>query len=127
MHPTGVNQVSFPNKDTQFKKGKSGNPNGRPKGSLSLDSRVRRLLEGEEKLPEAIAETIRKAVGSNAQALDAMIIVGILQALQGDEKWGKLLWERGYGKVTDNVVVGGDPDKPVQARVTFGWEPPSEK
>jgi hypothetical protein len=86
MHPTGANQVSFPNKDTQFQKDKSGNPGGRPKGSLSLDMMVRCILEGEEELPEAIAETIRTAVGGDRKAHHATIIVGSLQALQGDEK-----------------------------------------
>jgi hypothetical protein len=56
MHPTGAIQVNFPNKDTQFQKGKSANPLWRPKGSLSLDTMVRRFLEGQEELPEAIAE-----------------------------------------------------------------------
>jgi hypothetical protein len=33
--------------------------------------------------------------------LDAVLIVGLLQALQGDEKRAELLLERGYGKVPD--------------------------
>lgn len=40
---------------------------GRPKGRLSLDSRVRRIPEGQDKLPNAIAETIKKAVGDNQE------------------------------------------------------------
>jgi hypothetical protein len=96
-----------------FPKGGSGNKKGRPKGSISIDTRVRNLLEGKTKLPAAIAQTIRKAVGADRQALDATIIVGLLQALQGDDKWAKLLWERGYGRVPDKLE-GGDPDKPIQ-------------
>jgi hypothetical protein len=67
------------------KGGESGNLAGRPKGSLNLSTRVRNLLEGNEKLPQAIAETIRTAVGDNRTALDATIIVGILEAFQGDD------------------------------------------
>lgn len=96
-----------------FPKGKSGNEAGRPVGSLSLDVRVRRLLEGEDKLPDAIVETIRTAVGGDRQALEATIIVGLLQALKGDKAWAQLLWERGYGKVPDKLE-GGDKDKPIQ-------------
>ncbi|WP_143039824.1 MULTISPECIES: DUF5681 domain-containing protein [Bradyrhizobium] len=35
--------MSFLNKDTQFQKGKSGNPNGRPKGE-TIKSILKRLL-----------------------------------------------------------------------------------
>ena len=84
MHLTGAKQVSFPNKETQFKKGKSGNFAGRPKSAYSLDSMVHRILEGEVELPEARPTTIREAVGADKKALEATIIVGLLQALQGD-------------------------------------------
>jgi hypothetical protein len=43
MHSTGAKQESFPNKDTQFQKGKSGNPNGQPKGE-TIKSILKRLL-----------------------------------------------------------------------------------
>lgn len=99
-----------------FKKGESGNVAGRPKGAISLGTRVRNLLDGTEKLPTAIADTIRKAVGEDKQALDATIIVGLLQALQGDDKWAKLLWEYGYGKVPDKIEGG---DVPIQHTFTL--------
>jgi hypothetical protein len=67
----------------------SGNKAGRPQGSLSLSTRVRNLLEGTEKLPPAIVETIRKAVGADTIALNAIMIAGLFQALQGYDKWGK--------------------------------------
>ena len=92
-----------------FVKGKSGNEKGRPKGALSLSTRVRNLLDGTEKLPPAIVTTIKKAVGADKNALDATIIAGLLQALQGDDKWAKLLWEYGYGKVPDKIEGGDTP------------------
>jgi hypothetical protein len=51
--------VTFPNKETQSKKGKSGNPAGQPKGFISLDTMERRILEGDEMQP-AIARPSRK-------------------------------------------------------------------
>lgn len=101
---------------TPFKKGQSGNPEGMKPGTLHLSTRVRRLLSGEEKLPDAIAETIRNAVGDDRQALDAMVIVGLLQALQGDEKWAKLLWEYGFGKVPDKQEITGEDGGPIATR-----------
>ena len=44
----------MPKKDTQFKKGQSGNPNGRPKGSISLLSMIKRELEDNPKMARRI-------------------------------------------------------------------------
>ena len=71
---------------------------GRPKGSLSLGTRIRALLEGDDDLPPAVLKEIKKAVGSDRAALDAVIIQGLRRALWGSEKWAKLLLEMGYGK-----------------------------
>ena len=38
----------MPKEDTQFKPGQSGNPNGRPKGTLSLVSLIKQKLEEED-------------------------------------------------------------------------------
>lgn len=73
-------QVAFPNKDTQFKKGQSGNKAGRPKGAVNLSVMVRRILEGDEELPQAIAQTIKNAIGADKKALEATVIVVLLQA-----------------------------------------------
>jgi hypothetical protein len=78
---------------------------------------VRRILEGKESLPPAIAETIKAAVGADRKALEATIIVGLLQARQGDKDWAKLLWERGYGKMPDKII--GDADQPTARPLTL--------
>lgn len=101
---------------TPFPKGVSGNPEGMKPGTIHLSSRVRRLLSGDEKLPEAIEQTIRNAIGDSRDALDAMVIVGLLQALQGDEKWAKLLWEYGFGKVPDKQEITGEDGGPIATR-----------
>lgn len=46
-----------PPKATQFKKGKSGNPNGRPKGATSNKKRIRRMLE--QPTPVKIGERVK--------------------------------------------------------------------
>lgn len=99
----------------RFPKGQSGNPAGRPVGSISLGTRIRHLLEGTEPLPKPIQETIRKVVGEDKKALDALIIVGLLQGLQGDKPWAQLLFEYMEGKPVASVALT-DPDG---APVTF--------
>lgn len=106
-----------------FPKGKSGNEAGRPVGIPNLESRVRALLDGETKLPQPIADVIRSQCGEDKKAIDAVFIVGLLQALKGDKAWSQFIVERGWGKVPDKIE-GGDPDKPVQhGDVRQGWAP----
>lgn len=81
-----------------FKPGQSGNLKGRPKGIISVGARVRAILAQGDQLPQAVKETIETAVGEGKTALDAIIMVGLLQALQGDHHWAKLLFEHGWGK-----------------------------
>lgn len=40
--------MPFPNKDTQFKPGESGNPAGKPKGSLHLSTHIQNMLNDDE-------------------------------------------------------------------------------
>lgn len=105
-----------------FQPGQSGNPAGRPKGSVDIMTRVQRLLEGDADLPKALKEVIAARCGDDKKALDAIFISLLLEALQGDAKAAKELLDRGYGKVADKLE-GGDPDKPIHH--TFAWEPPS--
>ena len=67
---------------TPFQEGKSGNEAGRPLGIPNLESRVRALLDGDN-LPAPIALAIRNQCGEDRKAIDAVIIGGLLQALQG--------------------------------------------
>lgn len=46
------------NSDTKFKKGQSGNPNGRPTGSSSIKDQLRKI--GEEYTPEELIKEVRK-------------------------------------------------------------------
>lgn len=93
---------------------------GRPKGSISLSTRIQRILEGEEPLPAIIEKTIKAAVGASKKPIDAMVIAGLLQALQGDKGWAEWLSNNGYGKPKERVEHSGDPDNPIG--VTFKWQ-----
>ncbi|MBR0721775.1 DUF5681 domain-containing protein [Bradyrhizobium manausense] len=96
-----------------FQAGESGNPAGRPPGIPNLEARVRALLDGDTVLPQPIADAIRAQCGEDKKAIDAVFIVGLLQALQGDKAWAQFIIERGWGKVPDKIE-GGDPNNPVQ-------------
>jgi uncharacterized protein DUF5681 len=99
---------------TPFQPGQSGNAAGRPKGALNLSTHIRNILEGGlDKLPKAITETIQGAVGEERAPLEAMIIVGLLQALQGDKGWADWLSHNGYGKPLELHKLLGDPENPI--------------
>lgn len=56
--------------DTKFKKGVSGNPAGRPKGSISIKDKVRQYLEGN---PEAVDEIVEHFVKNNRELMWQML------------------------------------------------------
>lgn len=61
--------MSFQNKETRFQKGKSGNPAGRPKGSISLSQRIKAMLEDGVELPKSVKDTIRTVCGEDKARL----------------------------------------------------------
>lgn len=71
-------------------------------------------------MPAAIQETIRNAVGESKKPLDAMIIAGLLQALQGDKGWAEWLSNNGYGKPKERHEHTGDEGGPI--KMTIAWE-----
>jgi len=85
-----------------FQAGKSGNPGGRPKG-LGAALRQRYGEDG----GKLIARLEEFAFGRVKRCSHKVQV----QAL-------KELLERGWGKAPQEVV--GDPDRPIQHRVTFG-------
>ena len=79
-----------------FPKGVSGNPAGRPKGSVNLSTHIRRLLAG---------ETDKEA------PVEAIIKVAIKKALDGDVRCMEWLGKYGWGSRLD--VTSDDKPFPV--------------
>jgi len=80
---------TIPPESGRFVKGKSGNPNGRPKGT-SLTTIIKRVL----------AEADRK-YGTKA---DALIAMAEKRARKGDFRFFKELIDRNDGKVPDRIA-----------------------
>lgn len=89
-----------PPKETQFMKGKTGNPNGRPKGTRNRSTIVREWLEASYKKINPITgqtETL--------QIQDHLVISLIGKALKGDVQAFRELFDSGHGKVSELLDV----------------------
>jgi hypothetical protein len=73
----------------QFKPGQSGNPGGRPKGSVSIEAELRRRLDNGEE-----GEKIVKGLVTQA----------LRRALEGDYKFFNMILERVDGRVADRLA-----------------------
>ena len=87
-----------PNKDTQFKDGESGNPNGRPLGQRNYATIYKealiKLAELNHKSPEELEEEIVSA--------------GLLNARKGNYQFYKDVLDRIHGTAQNNVNVSGE-------------------
>ena len=92
-----------PPKETQFKKGVSGNPKGKPKGAFSLTTKVKEFLLEKAKDGETYGEKLKKAA--------------VLRAMTKSDPLMKEIWDRLDGKVPqqNDITSGGQP-------IDFGWK-----
>lgn len=82
-----------PPKKTQFKKGQSGNPSGRPKGSTNPDDLIRKLLFK----PVTVTQNGK---ATKVPTIEALLTKTFSMAASGDHKAMKLVWEmlKTYGQ-----------------------------
>lgn len=84
--------------DKQFQKGQSGNPNGRPKGSLNRSTIAKYWLEVNQNLKNPLTgenETMSQE--------DLMTLALIKKAREGDVNAYKALMDSGYGAPTQQI------------------------
>lgn len=99
-------------KATQFQPGQSGNPEGRPKGAISLSTRIQNMLNDEDfetYLPDA-REGWRHFKGAAAEAI---VKAAIIKAAAGDLKAADWLAKYGYGTKVEVTGAEGEPLIPV--------------
>ena len=90
-----------------FKPGQSGNPDGRPKGSLSIPHLLRRI--GIEKAPVEIAKNVRELYGmaknKSLTMFECFVRLTYIKALEGDIRAIDWLSERTEGKVSQAIEL----------------------
>jgi hypothetical protein len=87
--------MPFPNRETQFKPGQSGNPGGRPKGT-SLTKLICGLLEQGE---------LKGASVEGPRVADGLAHVIVKKALEGDYRFVELVMNRIDGKVPNPITI----------------------
>lgn len=93
-----------------FKKGQSGNPEGRPKGSISINDSVRKILAGKD------TKTKRKILDAIAEQI-------VKQAIKGDREFNPTmmiqLWQQIDGKPKQQIDLGGQEGNPIRQELTL--------
>lgn len=87
----------------QFKKGQSGNPNGRPKGSKNRSTIAKYWLEVNQKLKNPIT-----GKEENMTQEDLMTLALIKKAREGDVNAYKALMDSGYGSAMQTIELKTD-------------------
>jgi len=99
----------------KFKKGQTGNPNGRPKKIPEIDVLLGEVLNE----PGEQGMTIAK------QIIDKLA----KEAIKGNTRAAEVLLDRAYGKVKSNIELSGPDGGPIQSTFTgFNFLPdPDDK
>lgn len=81
-----------------FQKGKSGNPNGRPPSIITLASEIKNVFDW-------------KVEKTGLTYLQTLVLVMIIEAIEGDKETRQTLFDRGFGTLVQKAMLmqlGGD-------------------
>lgn len=113
----------FPNKDSQWKPGQSGNPAGVPKGTVQLSTIIKQLMQDTDWdiIPVRKKDDVTKKYGKRGWT--AITAVAVAQAMNGDAQARRWLSESAYGKNIDFTSDG----KALPIPILGGAQPMSTK
>lgn len=86
--------------DTRFKKGQSGNPKGKPKGTKCFST----LMD------EAVKEIAKLNKITTGEVWQVLLKRGYSEAKDGNYPFYKDILDRYYGKATENLKLSGSLD-----------------
>jgi len=110
----------FPNKETQFKPGQSGNPAGLPKGTKQLSTWIQELMNDEQfEFIILGGKGKGKKINYKGAPVKAIIGVAIHKAIKGDSRWAEWLAKHGYGS---RIVIGAEDPVEAALRKLGLWE-----
>lgn len=109
----GKNQTPDIGKDTQFKPGQSGNPDGKPKGTKHLSTYIQEALTDENFELKLKDGTILKEM-----PIKAIIKTAVAKSVSGDTRAMEWLAKHGYGEKI-NIELS-DPRKEILAKYGLG-------
>lgn len=96
----------FPNKDTQWKPGQSGNPAGKPKGAIHIATRIQNMLNDEN-----FVQKLKDGNSIKGAPADIMIKAAIASAVSGDMRALDILLKHGWGSKQVHEFEGSPVDK----------------
>lgn len=100
----------FPNPDTQFKPGQSGNPSGPKPGYKHISTWIEEMLN-DEGFEANLIDSKKGVVEFKGAPLKAIIKTAIHKAIHGDKQWADWLANNGYGSLLK--IQTEDPRKEI--------------
>lgn len=94
----------------KFLPGQSGNPHGRPRKGETLTEQLRIM---------ALRADILNTDGSKKTRAEALADMVWGKALEGDDKFAKMLYDRVDGMARQTVDLGGQDDNPLEVAIKF--------
>lgn len=94
--------MPFPNKDTQFQPGESGNPEGKKPGTIHLSTHIQQMLNDPD-----FELKLKDGSVLNERPIKAIIKTAVAKGISGSVQWAEWLAKHGYG--TKVTIATEDP------------------